>query len=90
MEHSPEPKKSFALIYISVAVLYAIMITVYSVVVHKATLDGARDPSVVDKDKATRNDAALMAMTEVTVLEDIDSDLMFLNDEDVASVFQAA
>ena len=54
-EGQPEAKKSFAWIYISVAVFYAVMITVYGIVVHKATEDGARDPSVVGGDD-TAND----------------------------------
>ena len=41
IEGQPEAKKSFAWIYITVAVFYAIMITVYGIVVHAATEDGA-------------------------------------------------
>ena len=43
MINSSEPKKSFWMIYTAVAVFYAIMIIVYSFVVHNATLDGAQD-----------------------------------------------
>ena len=42
MINSSEPKKSFWMIYTAVAVFYAIMIIVYSFVVHNATLDGAQ------------------------------------------------
>ena len=38
-EYVEEEKKSFALIYIIVAVFYAVMITVYGVVVHKYKVD---------------------------------------------------
>ena len=38
-----EEIKSFKWVYIGVAVFYAIMISVYGVVVHAATEDGAQD-----------------------------------------------
>ena len=41
MDSQTEEKKSFMWIYIGVAVFYAAMISVYGVVVHNATEDGA-------------------------------------------------
>ena len=41
MINPDEPKKSFKWVYIGVAVWYAVMITIYGVVVHNATEDGA-------------------------------------------------
>ena len=50
-QHQQEEKKSFALIYILVAVFYAAMAVVYGVVVHTATEDGALDvPCILPAD----------------------------------------
>ena len=42
-EYQQEEKKSFKLIYGLVILFYAIMITVFGIVVHNATEDGAQD-----------------------------------------------
>ena len=58
MEGMQEEKKSFMWIYIGVAVFYAIMITVYGVVVHQATLDGAQDVAPIKSESNDTKDAA--------------------------------
>ena len=47
-----EPKKNYYGVYGTVAVLYVVMIIVYSVVVHNATKNGAADnvPCIYDAD----------------------------------------
>ena len=56
MQNLNEPKKNYMWIYIVVAVFYAAMIVVYSLVVHNATENGAQDVLPVDNDDA--NEAA--------------------------------
>ena len=51
MQFEQEPKKSFWYIYAAVGVAYLICIIVYSVIVHKATEDGAQNIAPVDKDE---------------------------------------
>ena len=41
MQLDDEPKKNYYLVYGAVALMYAIMITVYAIVVHNATENGA-------------------------------------------------
>ena len=68
MQNLNEPKKNYMWIYIAVAVFYAAMIVVYSIVVHNATENGAQDVAPVVSSEAPEASKSLPVFGDMSLL----------------------